>query len=140
MYFCVVLCIVCFVSFYVLFVLCRSPYCLCICELNYCHRVATQMQLNISHHLLLLYYYIILLLLHQSFKPGYLEIFVCIYDYTSCSNCVWCIYHRQTSKETADESQGIVASPISSVGFVCSTGSMKRSDYRLGSSIMMALY
>jgi len=36
-YFCVVLCIVCFVSFYVLFV--------CICVLYYCHRVATQLQL-----------------------------------------------------------------------------------------------
>ena len=39
MYFCVVLCTVCFVSFSVLFV--------CICVLNYCHRVATQLQLNI---------------------------------------------------------------------------------------------
>ena len=39
-YFCVVLCIVCFVSFSVLFV--------CICVMNYCHRVANQMQLNIS--------------------------------------------------------------------------------------------
>ena len=42
MYFCVVLSIVCFVSFSVLFV--------CICVLNYCHRVATQLQLNISYH------------------------------------------------------------------------------------------
>ena len=41
MYFCVVLCIVCFVSFSVLFV--------CICVLYYCHRVATQLQLNIYH-------------------------------------------------------------------------------------------
>jgi hypothetical protein len=39
MYVCVVLCI--FVLFYVLFV--------CICVLNYCHRVATQLQLNIYH-------------------------------------------------------------------------------------------
>jgi hypothetical protein len=39
--FCVVLCIVCFVSFPVLFV--------CICVLNYCHWVATQLQLNISY-------------------------------------------------------------------------------------------
>jgi len=38
-----VLCIVCFVSFSVLFV--------CICVLNYCHRVATQLQLNISYHI-----------------------------------------------------------------------------------------
>jgi hypothetical protein len=36
--FCVVLCIECFVTFSVLF--------LCICVLNYCHRVATQLQLN----------------------------------------------------------------------------------------------
>jgi len=39
-YFCVVLCIVCFVSFCVLFV--RK------CVLYYCHRVATQLQLTIS--------------------------------------------------------------------------------------------
>jgi len=42
MYFCVVLCIVCFVTYSVLFV--------CICVLNYSHRVATQLQLNISYH------------------------------------------------------------------------------------------
>jgi hypothetical protein len=41
--FCVV-CIVCFVSFSVLFV--------CICVLNYCHQVATQLQLNISYHII----------------------------------------------------------------------------------------
>jgi len=40
--FCVVLCIVCFVSFCVLFV--------CKCVLYYCHRAATQLQLtNISY-------------------------------------------------------------------------------------------
>jgi hypothetical protein len=43
MYFCVVLCIVCFVSFSVFFV--------CICVLYYCHRVATQLQLNMSYHM-----------------------------------------------------------------------------------------
>jgi hypothetical protein len=43
MYFCVVLCIDCFVTFSVLFV--------CMCVLNYCHRVATQLQLNISYHI-----------------------------------------------------------------------------------------
>jgi hypothetical protein len=42
-YFCVVLWIDCIVSFSVLFV--------CICVLNYCHRVATQLQLNISYHI-----------------------------------------------------------------------------------------
>jgi hypothetical protein len=36
--FCVVVCIICFVSFSVLF--------LCICVLYYCHRVAIQLQLN----------------------------------------------------------------------------------------------
>jgi hypothetical protein len=39
--FCVVLCDVCFVTFPVLFV--------CIYVLNSCHRVATQLQLNIYH-------------------------------------------------------------------------------------------
>jgi len=43
MYFCVVLCIVCFVMFSVLFA--------CICVLNNCHRVATQLQLNMSYHI-----------------------------------------------------------------------------------------
>jgi len=43
MYFFVVLCIICFVTFSVLFV--------CICVLNYCHRVATQLQLNVSYHI-----------------------------------------------------------------------------------------
>ena len=42
--FCVVLCIVCFVSFSVLFV--------CICVLYYCYQVATQLQLNISYHII----------------------------------------------------------------------------------------
>jgi hypothetical protein len=41
--FCVVLCIVCFVSFSVLFV--------CMCVLYCCHRVATQLQLNIPCHI-----------------------------------------------------------------------------------------
>jgi len=44
MYFCAVLCIACFVTFPVLFV--------CMCVLNYCHRVATQLQLNIYHIIL----------------------------------------------------------------------------------------
>jgi hypothetical protein len=42
--FCAVLCIVCFVSFSVLFV--------CICVLYYCHRVATQLQLNIPFRII----------------------------------------------------------------------------------------
>ena len=52
MYFCVVLCIVCFVSFSVLFV--------CICVLNYCHRVATQLQLNIYHIISFVFFYVFL--------------------------------------------------------------------------------
>jgi len=44
---CVVLCIVCFVSFCVLFV--------CKCVLYYCHRVTTQLQLtNISSYIIIL--------------------------------------------------------------------------------------
>jgi hypothetical protein len=42
MYFCVVLYFDCFVPFSVLFVF--------RCVLNYCHQVATQLQLNISYH------------------------------------------------------------------------------------------
>jgi hypothetical protein len=53
--FCVVLCIffvLCiFVLFYVLFVLCRSLLFVCICVLYDCHRLATQLQLNISYHI-----------------------------------------------------------------------------------------
>jgi hypothetical protein len=44
MYFCVVLCIDCFVTLSVFFV--------CICVLSYCHRVATQLQLNISYRII----------------------------------------------------------------------------------------
>ena len=40
------LCIVCFVSFSVLFV--------CICVLYYCHRVATQLQLSISYPIIII--------------------------------------------------------------------------------------
>jgi len=51
MYFCVVLCIVSFVMYSVLSV--------CICVLNYCHRVATQLQLtNISYHIIHIQYII----------------------------------------------------------------------------------
>ena len=43
-YFCVVLGIVCFVTYSVLFV--------CKCVLYYRHRVPTQLQLNISYHII----------------------------------------------------------------------------------------
>ena len=59
--FCVVLCTVCFVSFSVLFV--------CKCVLYYCHRVATQLQLNIS----ISYHYIFVPFL-LSFFPCYSSI------------------------------------------------------------------
>jgi len=42
-----------FVLFCLLFVLCRSVYCVCKCVLPYCHRLATQLQLtNISYHII----------------------------------------------------------------------------------------
>jgi len=44
-----------FVFFYVLFVLCRSVYFVCVCKyvLYYCHQVATQLQLtNTSYHIM----------------------------------------------------------------------------------------
>jgi hypothetical protein len=60
MYFCVVLCIFCVVLciFCVVictFVLLSVLFCVCICVLYYCHRVAIQWQLNISHHIIILY-------------------------------------------------------------------------------------
>jgi hypothetical protein len=48
--FCVVLCDACFVTFPVLFV--------CICVLNNCHRVATQLQLNISYRILYVFHHV----------------------------------------------------------------------------------
>jgi hypothetical protein len=75
MYFCVVLCIVCFVSFSVLFV--------CIYVLHYCHRVATQLQLNTYHiiyitNLLFLYVQlrIQLYLFQNDFKVNILSGFI----------------------------------------------------------------
>jgi len=62
MYFCVVLCIVCFVSFSVLFV--------CICVLYYCHRVATQIAVKyiISYHVS-----VVTITHHQERKQLYLQ-------------------------------------------------------------------
>jgi hypothetical protein len=68
MYFCVVLCIVCFVSFSLLFV--------CICVLYDCHRVATQLQLNTSYN-------IISILTHVN-KPLF-HLCFCIY----LLRCIW---------------------------------------------------
>ena len=63
MHFCVVLCIVCFVSFPVLF--------LCIRELTYCHWVATQLQLNISYHIYHIINFIGLQKCHDKFRAKY---------------------------------------------------------------------
>ena len=62
MYFCVVLCIVYFVSFSELFV--------CVCALNYCQRVATQLQLNISYIIYVLYHisYMVFISTHYLIK------------------------------------------------------------------------
>jgi hypothetical protein len=49
--FCVVLCIFLCSSMYCLFCVAVCIVCMCICVLNYCHRVATQLQLNISYHI-----------------------------------------------------------------------------------------
>jgi hypothetical protein len=59
MYFCVVLCIVCFVSFSELFV--------CVCAVNYCQRVATQLQLNISYIIYIYIYIYIYISYHVSY-------------------------------------------------------------------------
>jgi len=48
--FCVVLCSVCFVSFYVLFV--------CKCVLYYCHRVPTQLQLTNTSYIIRNYHFV----------------------------------------------------------------------------------
>ena len=75
--FCVVLCIVCFVSFCVLFV--------CKCVLYYCHRVATQLQLtNISYHGILsilsihcaVYRMSVLASNHWKFMPVYFKVWL----------------------------------------------------------------
>jgi len=46
---CSMYCLCC--SMYCLFCDVPSIICVCICVLNYCHRVATQLQLNISYHI-----------------------------------------------------------------------------------------
>jgi hypothetical protein len=55
--FCVVICIVCFVSFSELFV--------CICVLYYCPQMATQLQLNISYHIISSYLFETAMILHN---------------------------------------------------------------------------
>jgi hypothetical protein len=60
--FCVVLFIVCFVTFPVLFV--------CICVLNNCHRVATQLQLNIKYIIYQCILILIYLLTAVGLTPG----------------------------------------------------------------------
>ena len=54
------------VLFYVLFVLCRSVYCVCVCKcvLYHCHRVATQLQLTLWRR----NYFFFLILAHPVYK------------------------------------------------------------------------
>ena len=67
---CVFLCIVCFVSFYVLFV--------CKCILYYCHRVTTQLQLtNISYR-------------HIVFQPRVLSETMVEINISRCLHCAFC--------------------------------------------------
>ena len=51
MYLCVVLCIVC-VVLCIVFCVVLGIVCVYICVLYYCHRVATQLQFNISYHII----------------------------------------------------------------------------------------
>jgi len=60
--FCVVLCIVYIVSLSVLFVV--------ICVLYYCHRVATQLQLNISYHMIIFVHNLLTSLMKNSCLVG----------------------------------------------------------------------
>jgi hypothetical protein len=55
-----------FVLFYVLFVFLCTLLFVCICVLNYCHRVATQLQLNISY---IVYHHIIYRIIYQISYP-----------------------------------------------------------------------
>jgi len=103
MYFCVALCLVCFVSFSVLFV--------CTCVLNYCHRMATQLQLTyiISYHtyaatsileaatvyslysIVVVFFYIFVVLFYVFFCVV-LCIFVLFYVFLCCSMyCLFCV-------------------------------------------------
>jgi hypothetical protein len=78
--FCVVLCIVCFVSFSVLFV--------CICVLYYCHRVATQLPLNMS------YYHIIYQSSRSSWKQRLSPKYIRLWLYTSSYAVRQSKFHR----------------------------------------------
>jgi hypothetical protein len=72
--FCVV-CIVCFVSFSLLFV--------CICVLNYCHRVGNKLQLNVSYHIIISYiYYIISYIIARIDQCMTINIYCCSVKYS----------------------------------------------------------
>jgi len=78
---CVVLCIVCSVSFWVLFV--------CKCVLYYCHRVATQLQLtNISYHINIIKKFIFLWRSQCRFISRFTQLYPCNHSepYTSTTN------------------------------------------------------
>ena len=90
-HFCVVLCTVCFVSFSVLFM------CTCICVLNYCHRVATQLQLNIYH---IISYHISYHIIYHiiSYIISYQIIQYHIIPFTYCA-----VLYKQTANSTKQE-------------------------------------
>jgi fatty acid desaturase len=79
MYFCVVICIVRFVSFSLLF--------LCMCVLNYCHRVATQLQLTNTVYLIIYH----TISYHISHHISYHIIYHIIYNISYISYHI--IYH-----------------------------------------------
>ena len=78
---CVFVCIVCFVSFSVLFV--------CKCVLCYCHRMATQLQLtNISYHIIS--YHIIS---YQMYRYNFFIIIIIIEFQLDLFHCIIKIQH-----------------------------------------------
>ena len=84
MYFCVVLCIVCFVTFPVLFV--------CTCVLNNCHRVATQLQFNISYHIFII---IIIIIIIWHYNPLWVFAFSAKPPSSSILSCLLPVFDFQ---------------------------------------------
>ena len=92
MYFCVVLCIFCFVTYTVVFV--------CICVLNYCHRVATQLQLNISYHIIL-----------SVELAVYLQIPISYYALLSATSSVFSLVHAKMTNHNESTEGAPIFSP-----------------------------